>query len=326
MPRRSTAAHTALLLLHLAQSTSSLKLAPPATTPPPSKHAQRLRSMMDAVSVGDAALALVPDPLERTLLRGVRAALAEPAVVEAFTILYEDIAPIRIAGALVFQPLEARVAAANASEAQLAAEVAYAPEELEAARRLFDLVDADGSGLLDRDELLTSGLLSGRATEVQIDELMAKFDRDGDQQISFVEFMLSATQLLFIDNSDGGCGISIALAQAEESVRQERGARGGEAPGSPRRDQAARGTPDERFDQMLVSVEGWAEAVEARRAARPESSHPGRIERVLEGSIVGGRNKHVVAALRLCYTKHLPLRLMGDLIFRLIEGVMREGG
>jgi len=213
----SCLATTALPLLLLLAPLRGAALAIPA----PSKHAQRLRSMLDAVCVDDSKLALVEDPSQRTLLRGVRAAAIEPMVLEAFTILYEDIAPIRIAGDLIFRPLEARVRDASASEAQLAAEVAYAPGELAAARRLFDLVDADGSGSIDRAELLASGLL-GEASEEQVDAMVAEMDRDGDQQISFVEFMLAATRLLYIDNADGGCGMAVKLSQAEESVLLER--------------------------------------------------------------------------------------------------------
>ena len=47
---------------------------------------------------------------------------------------------------------------------------------------------------------------------------------------------------------------------------------------------------------------------------------------MLRGSIVGGRNEEVVAALRLCYTDYKPLRLMGDLIFSLMGKLMRKSG
>mmetsp|Transcript_21963 Transcript_21963/g.66771 ORF Transcript_21963/g.66771 Transcript_21963/m.66771 type:complete len:343 (-) Transcript_21963:377-1405(-) len=301
----------------------------------PSKHAERLRNMLDAVCVSDGALALVEDPTERTLLRGVRAAAVEPDVVEAFTILYEDIAPIRVAGDLIFRPLQRRVSEANACEAQLAAEVEYSPKELAAARRLFDLVDADGSGTIDRDELLASGLLGPAcSTEEQVDELLAEIDTDGDQQISFVEFILAATRLLYIDNSDGGCGIAVKLAQAEESVMEavDRRARGsncnhsiGDALNTEVKKKArTRATPDEKFDHMLVSVREWAHALEAARDAPDDIREAGRIERVLHGSIVGSRNEYVVEALRLCYTRYKPLRLMGDLIFSLMGRVMKN--
>jgi hypothetical protein len=297
-----------------------------STTPQqPSKHAQRLRSMLDAVCVGDGALALVKDPKERVLLRGVRAAAVEPDVVNAFTILYEDIAPIRIAGHLIFGPLQRRVSEANASEAELAAELEYRPEELAAARRLFDLVDADGSGSIDRDELLASGLLGpDGSTAEQVDKLVAEMDRDGDNQISFVEFMLAATRLLYIDNSDGGCGMAVKLAQAEESVMEATGKRGTGGGASVLNPEPvkARTTPEEEFDYMLVSVRRWSEQMEERRATSARPSEMGRIERVLHGSIVGSRNEYIVKALRLCYTQYKPLRLMGDLIFKLMGRVM----
>jgi len=146
-----------LLALFVTPPCGAVSLGPSSAAASASQQSQqalRLRSMLEAVCVGDAALALVTDPRERTLLRGVRAAAAEPEVVEAFTILYEDIAPIRIAGDLIFRPLERRVRAAHASEVEIrsSSKLAYQPEELAAARRLFDLVDADGSGTIDREE------------------------------------------------------------------------------------------------------------------------------------------------------------------------------
>lgn len=322
------------LLLVVVAPLPAASLALSTTPHPPSKHAQRLRNMLDAVCVGDGALALVKDSKERVLLRGVRAAAVEPDVVDAFTILYEDIAPIRIAGHLIFRPLQQRVSEANASEAELAAEVEYTAEELAAARRLFDLVDADGSGTIDRDELLASGLLGpDGSTDEQVDKLVAEMDRDGDNQISFVEFMLAATRLLYIDNSDGGCGIAVKLAQAEECVmeatekRGSGGAHQGGAATSPGGGPARgreRSTPEEEFDHMLVSVRRWSDQIEERRGIPAEPTELGRIERVLHGSIVGSRNEHIVKALRLCYTQYKPLRLMGDLIFNLMGRVMER--
>jgi hypothetical protein len=158
-------------------------------------------------------------------------------------------------------------------------------------------------------------------------------DRDGDNQISFVEFMLAATRLLYIDNSDGGCGIAVKLAQAEECVMEateRRGTGGANLGGTatlPRSGPAqvrARSTPEEEFDHMLVSVRRWSDQIEERRGNSAEPRELGRIERVLHGSIVGSKNDHIVKALRLCYTQYKPLRLMGDLIFNLMGRVMER--
>lgn len=56
-------------------------------------------------------------------------------------------------------------------------------------QQAFKAVDADGSGLLDRDEirvLLES--LGKRPTEADVDEAMAQLDADGSGEVDFAEF------------------------------------------------------------------------------------------------------------------------------------------
>lgn len=141
-----------------------------------SPRAKRLESMLEAVAVSDRVLSFIKTPQERMLLQGVRASLEEPAVLEAFTILYEDVAPVRLAGDLIFKTLNQRVSEASSNEQKLQASLRYSETELLQTRRLFDLVDRDGSGSIDREELQASGLL--RAQGKSIDELMREVRSD----------------------------------------------------------------------------------------------------------------------------------------------------
>ena len=100
-------ARTKLCILHWMLSTCSALGAEPASasiTP----HAQQLLSMMRSVCVSESTIARVGDPGTRTLLEGVKAAADEPRVLAAFTVLYEDIAPVRLAGDFIFRSLEVR--------------------------------------------------------------------------------------------------------------------------------------------------------------------------------------------------------------------------
>ena len=90
-----------------------------------SAQAVRFEAMLEDVAVSDRVLVLLKRPRERALLQGVRAALAEPAVLNAFTVLYEDVAPVRLAGDVVFKALSAKVAQAASAEEELHATLGY---------------------------------------------------------------------------------------------------------------------------------------------------------------------------------------------------------
>ncbi|KAH8055413.1 hypothetical protein JL722_8321 [Aureococcus anophagefferens] len=139
-----------------------------------------------------STLARVDGERKRLLCRAASSALADDRVVGAVAILYEDLAPVRIAGDLIFKKLESAVdkAAARAPppaghdggaipapdgpalEAAIVAALAGWPDDVAAAtarrlagdaarthaalaggRRAFDAVDIAGRGALDADAL-----------------------------------------------------------------------------------------------------------------------------------------------------------------------------
>lgn len=57
-------------------------------------------------------------------------------------------------------------------------------------RELFDLIDADRSGFLDRDEIQNlAGRLGKHLTAAQLDEAMDEMDQDGGGEVDFDEFV-----------------------------------------------------------------------------------------------------------------------------------------
>ena len=56
-------------------------------------------------------------------------------------------------------------------------------------RAAFDMMDADGDGTLDREEVRQlSDSLGRKLNETELDEMMAKMDSDGSGCVDFVEF------------------------------------------------------------------------------------------------------------------------------------------
>ena len=186
---------------------------------------ERFDSMIDEITLPAATIEFIDSPKQRVLFKGAAAAVAAPAVREAFAIVYEDLGPVRVAGDLIFNSLAgvaetAKVTAGSEPRLQAdAAEAAAAGSALSTSRKLFDLIDADASGSLDRAELARSPELvaiirtEGEDDEAAVDRFMATADDNGDGVISFLEFAMAAAtdpSLRLVDEA-----LSAALAQQE---------------------------------------------------------------------------------------------------------------
>lgn len=125
--------------------------------------------------------ALHDQPRLQRLLVGVVAGARERKVVDAFTVLYEDFLLLRLGGDLIFNVLDDKLRAAVVAQQRRAAlgisdegtrhwtgvragAVPGASEsELRAAKALFELIDADGSGRLSKDEVRAAANHRSRA-------------------------------------------------------------------------------------------------------------------------------------------------------------------
>jgi len=195
---------------------------------------------------------------------------------------------------------------------------------LTATRALFDALDGDASGGLDRQELLDSPELlkllqsDGEPGEAAVDRFLSAADTDGDGQVSFLEYCLYAA-------SEGDVAFAGAQVQAalESSVQKRRDAASNEPDAKHRR-----GTPTERFDGMLTTCLEWEEALQlADCTIEPDPEEceveQGRFAMVLKGSFVGARNDKVAKALRLCYEEYSALRFGGDIIFAVLKRIVK---
>ena len=76
-----------------------------------SKREQKFRSLMtDLTKYSDSEMEAIRSSRVRSIMYGAKAASMNPKVVDAFVVLYEDLAPLRIAGNMIFNYLTSNIA------------------------------------------------------------------------------------------------------------------------------------------------------------------------------------------------------------------------
>ena len=290
----------------------------------------------------------IDSPQQRLLFKGAAAAAENPTIREAFAIVYEDMGPIRVAGDLIYNLLsgvaaEAKVTAGSEPLLASVAGDADAAATLTATRLLFDLIDADASGALDREELLRSPELAayivrgedGEDPEAAVDRFIATADENGDGVISFIEFAAAAAADPTLNSMDEA--LSAALARTAEGAGRD-GDGSGEGAPVRTRGRFGRKRPDERFESMMATCLEWevalgcapppggdddeAEECDLAVLEQQEALVDGRLLVVLRGGWEIARCEPVTEALRYAYTEYSSLRLGGDLIFKLLSKVV----
>jgi len=310
-------------------------------TSPTNKHTLKFDRMVDELTLSPSAVECIDSAKQRTLLRGVLAGTSDPQIRSAFAIIYRDLAPIRVAGDLIFNQL-ANVANAASERVGDGALIVVDEDVLGKSRLLFDYVDGDNSGWLDRDEILASDELmklirvdedGGDTPQAAVDRFMVLADENGDGVISFVEFANATATSSQLCSVDEALTTTMLSATAGDDRNKKRGAFG------------LRRSPEERFDAMLVQCLEWEDGlgcgpdddalpvadkdeecavdVQLLQKEQEGEDEDGRLLQVLKGSLVGARCEPVVEALKMCYLEYSPLRLGGDIIFKLLTRVVK---
>ena len=153
-------------------------------------------------------------------------------------------------------------------------------KEEEEVRLVFDTIDLDGNGTLDRDELNTLAvrLLHRPLSDTELDECMEQMDDDGGGDVDFEEFLVWWKKSkneeggifggLFtdvLDGSDGWVRLKMELARAKDDLKAK--------------SEAAAPLVDEL--QRLLAIAGWHFRVQADTDLRTgppgwtQSSHAG---------------------------------------------------
>lgn len=312
-----------------------------STTTPPSnnKYEVRFDRMVEDLRIPPAAVELIDSPKQRLLFKGVAAGVEDPLIRRAFAIVYRDLAPVRVAGDLIFSQLSAVAVDATERAGAIVVPVLEDDDLASASRRVFDILDGDRSGTLDRAELLASPEMldmikttndADESDEAAVDRFMATADDNDDGVISFVEFVNAAATQPSLRDVDQ----ALALAMQSETSSSKSNKKSSGFLG--------RKPPDERFDIMLEQCFEWEQSLNCGPTFMLDDSSPdaetcfvdlelkneevneedNRLLQVLKGSLVGARCQPVVEALKMCYLEYSPLRLGGDIIFKLLKGVV----
>ena len=296
-----------------------------ATTQPQSKATIKFEKMLSNFRLhSEANFNLVNSPRYRGLLKGTSAAIHDPKVILAFKVLYEDLGPIRVAGDLIFSKLERELAKSKGTDGALNV-IALGRDDscVVAARKVFDAVDVDASGTVSSQELLESDLLRslgqcvnctcGKEGSCQsVLRFMDEIDKTHPKgELHFDEFLLASHQLLY----EGDSSMSLFGGDdcADELVEEILNGREGEI-GKEKADRYSK-----RFDNMCEEFDSWDSDDSSSNA---QSSNP-RLALVLEGCFAGSRNPPVVDALKILYIDFRPLRMAGDLIFKMMRKLAR---
>ena len=289
--------------------------------PTESKAGRRFEEMLSDFRLhSEADINLVTSLRYRSLLRGTLSAINDEKVTRAFKVLYEDLGPVRVAGDLIFSKLGRELAKSKESDGAANVKALGRDDScIISARKIFDAVDADASGTVSSKELLDSDLLRslGQCAECTcgkegscqsvmrfMDEI-EKTHHEGD--LHFDEFLLASHHLLY----DGDSSLLLFGGDdcAEELLDEILNGREGEIG----REKAGRYAT--RFDGMCAEFDSWNSDDSSTKA---ESRNP-RLALVLEGCFAGSKNPPVVDALKILYIDFRPLRMAGDLIFKMMR-------
>jgi hypothetical protein len=274
------------------------------------------------------------DPRMRTLFRGVAASAVEPPVYRAFEVLYEDLYPLRLAGRLVYKMLkELMVKSQHERESEVAFvvnETGLAGDDVEATRLAFVSVAAElnGDAYLTRNQLERIEVLTDVAVNIlnyeSVEDLLDRLEqyshsisasdakrhphRHPHGKLSFTDLIVGLQRCAEEMCGLEACNPAAVMQQIMLDINSHPPTAVNVALDEKRRKFS------DRYDEMLTQFVKWEQVM-------PDGD--GRRMDVVKGCFVGARNQPVVDALRIVYVDFSPLRVAGDIIFKLVSGVMR---
>lgn len=331
----------------------------------------------------DADINSLDNARMQDLLRGGLDALNEPKVLTAFSVLYEDIVPVRFGGDILFNLLDKSILQARAMNARRtrAGKVQSIKTEVEGSHHvvstystshvpvgvinsndehhkvanisrlkmkvinqiskiternpnechtsyLFSEMDSDDDGGVSREEFMhwvESVLITDKEENDGLDidweehsaGLYSEIDGNSDGTLSFSELKLWTTGLLktkvhhVIDESNQPSDVfsvttplsveidKVGIAKKQMNVVQK------------------------RYLYMVEKFILWEGKWSSDSSRASSMRSPSRTDLVIMGCFAGAKRQGVVDALEILYEDYIPLRIAGDMIFKLVEAAMK---
>ncbi|CAJ1952326.1 unnamed protein product [Cylindrotheca closterium] len=256
---------------------------------PPRREMSKLeiefRDMLEAMIFTDSDMTAITDSRLRALYEGVAASYHEPSVYRAFEVLYEDFAPLRVAGRVVHQKL-----------------TSIMKESLEYKIAQLEAVQKFKSFSFDEIESLWSvftQLTNGR--ELSVEDAKRCLGTELDELIDSKGLTFEGLLFLYKDLPYEAIVDKLQAALPAESTTTI-----DELDDKRRR-------YSQRYDEMLVQFAVWKDFI-------PDGE--GRRLDILRGCFVGSENPKVVEALKIIYVDYAALRMSGNWIFKLVSALM----
>jgi hypothetical protein len=289
------------------------------------KTEQEFRELLgDFAHFSERDILSVPSPRMRILFEGVKASAGEPAVYRSFEVLFTDFLPIRMAGRLIYKKLlnvmEESQALRRQQVERVSKQTGLPQEEVDMLRIAFLSIAQenhykDGQVFLSKKQLKESSIGDIVVQGVGYANSEAFFDVldvNSDGRLSFEELIMglysNAEELCFEDES---CDPSQVLHTLLVPLL------GQDTHSHHRVLDAKHQKYSERYDEMIQAFAKW-------ESQMIDTSGEGRQLDVLRGCFVGAKNEYVLEALRIVYVDYPPLRVAGNLIFKLMSALIQS--
>ena len=321
-----------------------------------SKLSQKFKKMVDNFSnySTEDILSIENNRLKYLILCG-KQALDEPKVVRSFSILYEDLLPVRLGGDILFNLLDKSINNAKVNKETLKKTIKstrLSVLETQSSINKFNSTLKSFSGI--KSKIIKEMVLISKASKTdnycQANILFDKLDVNKDGSISPEEFMYWVESVLVKDDEESADWKSMwevdALYQDIDANKD----------GSISYEEIELWTTGvlnqdgcDPFDEMnaaefIISSDGIIQGLEINDPPKSknqaiahakykhmletfanasdkwiEDPNPTRFDMIISGCFAGAKNPGVVKALEILYEDYLPLQVAGDIIFNLIK-------
>lgn len=228
----------------------------------------------------------VANPRLRALYEGVAASAHDPDVYRAFEVLFEDLVPLRMAGRMIFSRLAEKMEEQTTHQAAIIEQTGLSRQEVSRCRMMLDTITGSNHHYLSLAQL----------------EAIATIVNDTiGEQLDLPKTRMSQDRVLLILSERTKEPSKILQRIIEQTSLTKR--------------KAQKNKFEQQYEDMVQSFCEWQKIM-------PKGE--GRRFDVLKGCFVGAKNEKVVKALKIVYVDYAPLRLAGDLIFKLVSALVHN--